>query len=54
MAAPRPWQRVTGPEGLAYFRAEALRRLDRLDGLARGLQVQAEEATARRYGEMTR
>ena len=51
MAAPRPWQRVVGDPApaLAYFRGEARRRLDRLDPLARGMLVQAEEAEARRW-----
>ena len=46
---PRPWQRVTGPEGMAYLRTQARRRLAPLDGLARGLLAQAEEAAARRW-----
>ena len=51
MAAPRPWQRIEGDPApaLAYCRGEARRRLDRLDGLARGLLVQAAEAEARRW-----
>jgi hypothetical protein len=54
MAAPRPWQRVVGDPApaLAYFRAQARRRLDRLDGQARGLLVQAEESQARQWGAM--
>ena len=51
MASPRPWQRVVGDAApaLAYFKAEARRRLTPLDGLARGLLVQAVEAEARRW-----
>jgi hypothetical protein len=51
MAVPRPWQRVTGPAGLAYMRQQARRRLATLAGnpQARGLLVQAEEAEARRW-----
>ena len=50
LAAPRPWQRVVGDPApaLAYFRAQPRNRLARLDGLARGLLVQAEEAAAQR------
>ena len=49
MAAPRPWQRVVGDPApaIAYFRGQARRRLERLDGLAAGLLVQAVEAEAR-------
>ena len=54
MAAPRPWQRIEGDPApaLAYFRGMARNRLDRLDGLARGLLVQAAEAEARRWEAM--
>ncbi len=51
MAAPRPWQRVAGDPApaLAYFMGQARRRLAPLDGLARGLLVQAAEDEARRW-----
>jgi hypothetical protein len=54
LAAPRPWQRVVGDSApaLAYFRHQARRRLDGLDGLARGLLVQAAEAEARRWAAL--
>lgn len=53
MVAPRPWQRVTDPvRALAYFNAQARRRLAPLDALSRGLLVQAEETTARRWGSI--
>ena len=53
-AAPRPWQRVVDDPAaaLAYCRGQARRRLDRLNPLARGLLVQAEEADARRWAAM--
>jgi hypothetical protein len=50
LMAPRPWQRITDPEkALAYFQAEALRRLQRLSPLARGLLVISEESEAARW-----
>jgi hypothetical protein len=50
LMAPRPWQKITDPEkALLYFQGEALRRLQRLNPLARGLLVSAEEAEARRW-----
>jgi hypothetical protein len=54
MAVPRPWQRIEGDPApaLAYFRGQARRRLDALDGLARGLLVQAAEAEARRWAAL--
>jgi hypothetical protein len=54
MAAPKPWQHIEGDPALAmaYFRGMARNRLAPLDGLARGLLVQAAEAEARRWAAM--
>ncbi len=49
LATDRPWQRVTeAAKALPYLKQQARQRLVPLDGQARGLLVQAEEAAAAR------